>query len=179
MLPSDEWMHQSVDLVFSAPHFTERNYTGLKSRLEALYPRTDFESGVQRVSAIYTDLIFFCPSKAYVHSKCKMSTCWRVFRYAKKIAAQGARVHFYLFGREAEYGNPFLHAYHNNVLYIFTHLICCWDTIRQSYLLYFKNQYLHFWADYCRFFQVIFPLPNLHFLIISLMHGSIRRYETT
>ncbi len=69
MLPSDEWMHQSVDLVFSAPHFTERNYTGLKSRLEALYPRTDFESGVQRVSAIYTDLIFFCPSKAYVTFK--------------------------------------------------------------------------------------------------------------
>lgn len=63
MLPSDEWMHKSIDLVFSSPFFANKNRTNLVERLDKLYPRSKYSSGMQRVSAIYTDFVFLCPTK--------------------------------------------------------------------------------------------------------------------
>jgi len=100
MFPSDEWMHNSVDLVFASEHFTKQNVTGLVPRLEQLYPRDAYKSGIDRVSAIYTDLTFLCPSKSY----------------AKRLVEQGANVYFYVFAHEAVHANRMLQAFHSSEL---------------------------------------------------------------
>eukprot|EP00026_Physarum_polycephalum_P005536 Phypoly_transcript_05571.p1 GENE.Phypoly_transcript_05571~~Phypoly_transcript_05571.p1 ORF type:complete len:613 (+),score=76.19 Phypoly_transcript_05571:38-1876(+) len=147
--PSDEWMHDSIDLIFSSPYFTNQSQVGLSKRLEELYPRTAYPSGLDRVSAIHTDMIFYCPSRSY----------------AQKLVEQGAEVHFYLFSHEATYGNKLLKSYHaselpfvfqKTVKDMFGGLVKLFPTNFTSSEIELSDNIIKIWAEYGEQTNVMF-----------------------